>query len=277
VTGNARHPQSWQDCGGDIRSYVGGLVKLLADKLGSNLTGVYLHGSLAAGSWFPPKSDIDIIVVVYGGLTCEQAADVNLAIAKYAETRPVTGSIELSVITLETARNVPEKMPFELHYSETWHEKILRGEVVYGGGLTDGDLPAHLTWVKKRGICLCGEPIDEVFGDVSWQSFTDSVREDFDWLAEGENICEAPYYGVLNLCRVLQSVMENDRKLLTKYEGARWAIENLPPEHRPVIQKALDIYSSNAPINESERRTGGAQWDKGQLLALRDYAKSIIA
>lgn len=43
-------PQSWPDCDRKIRDYVMGLVEMLKDRLGDNLTGVYLHGSLAMGS-----------------------------------------------------------------------------------------------------------------------------------------------------------------------------------------------------------------------------------
>jgi GrpB-like predicted nucleotidyltransferase (UPF0157 family) len=195
---------------------------------------------------------------------------LNHAIAQYAETRPIIGSIECSVITLETAQNVPDEMPFELHYSES----CLNDAETYGERKVDPDLQAHLMCVKKCGVCLYGKEIDEVFGTVSWENFMLAILGDFDWIAADENICESPYYGILNICRNLQLFWDSNRKYLSKYEGATWAIENLPVEYKPLIEKALSVYCSDAIINERERRTSGVDWDKASLLAFRNYARA---
>ena len=266
-------PQSWPDCDSVIHKYITGFIDLLKDKLNPNLVGVYLHGSLAMGSYFPPKSDMDFIIVSGSRLGAGLAKELNLFIARYAETRPTAGSIECSVITQETARNVPDEIPYELHYSETWHQRILDNQVTYGARQIDPDLPAHLMCVKKRGVCLCGAEIEKVFGEVSWRNFTLAVMYDFNWIVDGENICESPYYSVLNICRGLQMRKENDEKYLSKYEGAVWGIKNLPGEFAPLIQKALTVYSSDAPVEEAERKTGGVTWEKSALLAFRDYAE----
>ena len=265
-------PQSWPDCDKTIFQYVTGFVDILKNKLINNLTGVYLHGSLAMGSYFPPKSDMDFIIVADNPLDADRAKELNQSIAQYAETSPTVGSIECSVITLDTARNVPDEMPYELHYSEMWHQRILNDQVSYGVRQTDPDLPAHLLCVKKRGVCLYGMKINEVFGDVSWRDFLLAVLEDFDWIVADENIFESPYYGVLNTCRVLQALTENNQKYLSKYEGAVWGLENLPEPYTPLIEKALAVYCSDTPIEEKERKTGGVTWDRSALLAFRDYA-----
>jgi len=258
-----------------IHKYVTEFVDLLRSKLPDNLTGIYLHGSLAMNSYFPPKSDLDFIIVVDSNLGAESAKDLNQSIARYAETRPTMGSIECSVITCETAKNVPDDMPYELHYSETWHQRILDGQVTYDPTYTDPDLPVHLMCVKRRGICLYGQPIDLVFGDVDWDNFIRAVLDDFDWIIDDNNICESPYYGVLNICRTLQILTEKNQKYLSKYEGAMWGITNLPKEYTPLIRQALLNYCSNAKIPENERKTGGDVWNKAALFAFRDYARKV--
>jgi streptomycin 3"-adenylyltransferase len=265
-------PQSWTDCDKAIREYTEGLVELFRHRVGNNLTGVYLHGSLAMGSYFPPKSDIDLIIVVYNSLDAGFARSLNRSVAEYAEKRPTVGSIELSVITLETARTVPAQMPYELHYSEAVRRMVLEDRVEYGKHFIDPDLPAHLMCVRKRGVRLYGKPIGEVFGEVDWQDFMQSVLEDFDWIVGGENICVSPYYGILNICRVLQLLQEDGRQVLSKYEGGSWGIGNLPQKYSALIRKALQVYSSDRPVSESERKTGGVAWDKSELLAFRNYA-----
>ena len=269
-------PQSWLDCDIAVHSYINGFVDLLKEKLESCLVGVYLHGSLAMGSYFPPKSDMDLIIMTNNRLDADLAKSLNTSIAVYAETRPTIGSIECSVITMQTARDVPEQMPYELHYSGAWHERILKDAVSYGVEQFDSDLPAHLMCVKEHGICLYGMAIDDVFGEVSWRNFLLSVMDDFNWIVEGENICESPYYGVLNICRVLQIIVDGNEKYLSKYEGAVWGMENLPDEHIPLIQKALEVYASDEPIDVGKQKTGGVTWDKTALLSFRDYARRKV-
>jgi streptomycin 3"-adenylyltransferase len=270
---NIPKPQSWPDCDEAVYNYITGFVDLLKEKLESRFMGVYLHGSLAMGSYFPPKSDMDFIMVSDNKLDAELAKSLNTSIAKYAEICLTVGSIECSVITLQTVRDIPEKMPYELHYNGAWHERILKDEVSYGADQFDSDIPAHLMCIKKRGICLYGMAINDVFGEVCWRNFLISVMDDFNWIVEGENICESPYYGVLNICRVMQIFIYGNEKYLSKYEGAVWGMDNLPDEHLPLIQQALEVYASNEPIDRREQKTGGVTWDKAALLSFRNYAR----
>ena len=56
---NRPTPQSWPNCDKAIYAYINGFVELLKSKLADTLVGVYLHGSLAMNSYFPPKSDME--------------------------------------------------------------------------------------------------------------------------------------------------------------------------------------------------------------------------
>jgi hypothetical protein len=57
-------PQSWSSADPDIAAWVEGIVAALADELADELVDVYLHGSLAMGSYHRPKSDLDLLVIV---------------------------------------------------------------------------------------------------------------------------------------------------------------------------------------------------------------------
>jgi len=48
-----------------------GFRDALADALGSNLAGLYLHGSLAMGCFNPACSDVDLLAVTRRGMTVE--------------------------------------------------------------------------------------------------------------------------------------------------------------------------------------------------------------
>ena len=152
---------------------------------------------------------------------------------------------------------------------------VLEDRMEYGKGFVDPDLPAHLMCVRKRGVCLYGKPVDEVFGEVDWQDFMRSVLADFDWIVADENICGSPYYCILNICRVLQLLQEDGRQVLSKYEGGSWGIRNLPEEYTALVEKALEVYSCDRPVSEAERKVGGVAWNRAQLLAFRDYARTM--
>lgn len=267
-------PQLWQNCDKDIKDFVNDLVAKLETELGSNLVGIYLHGSLAMGSYYRPKSDIDLIVVVGDKLDVSERKSVARTIAKHAELKPTTGNIELSIVLAETTKTIHVPVPFEIHYSTEWHDKILAGEVDYTKEKTDIDLQSHYAYVVQRGIVLQGNPINEVFGEINWQTFMDGVIDDFNWIVADEHILETPFYGVLNICRVLQLLAENDQQVHSKDEGGEWALRNLPEKYHAIIEQALGAYRSQKQVDESQRRTNGETWNKEALLALRDYARS---
>ena len=234
------------------------------------LKGVCLHGSLAMGSYYPPKSDMDVIAVVRKGLDTARAAALLYKVAVFAGEKPTIGDIEFSVITEAVAKSVPNPMPYELRYSEAWRARILSGEVAFGAAQFDSDLFAHLLCLKQRGVCLCGAAIDDVFGEVAWADFMYAVLD-------GENILESPYYCVFNICRVLQLLEIGERRVYSKEEGALWGLSFFPAAFAPMIQKALDVYRDDTPIAAADRRRGGVAWDDEALLVFRDYAREMAA
>lgn len=270
------HPQSWQNCDQDIKYYIEKLVELAKANL-ANLTGVYLHGSLAMGSYYRPKSDIDLIIVVDGIVNPSVRKSFSIIVAEFSQKRPTIGNIELSVITESTAKMAPSPPPYEIHFSNDWHDRIMSEEVNFTKTSTDIDLLSHLLYVKQRGLCLYGKPIEKVFGEIAWEDYMHAVMDDFKWIIDDQHILETPYYSVLNICRTLQLTREDRHLVHSKDEGGEWGLLNIPDEHHSVIQKSLEVYRSDAVIPEVDRRTGGVIWDQNELLAIRDYARSSLS
>jgi streptomycin 3"-adenylyltransferase len=96
------------------------------------------------------------------------------------------------------------------------------------------------------------------------------------WIIEG-GIVESPFYGVLNLCRVLQLVLDPPDLPPSKEEGARWAQETLPTEHRPIVAATLECYRSDAQVPSALRRSHGHRWDDKPLLRIATYAQHILS
>ncbi len=75
---------------------------------------------------------------------------------------------------------------------------------------------------RARGVALLGPPPASLIGEVPHETFLDAVMDDARWIMKG-GIVESPFYGVLNLCRVLQLRLDEPELPPSKEEGAMWA------------------------------------------------------
>lgn len=207
--------------------------------LGDNLVGVYLHGSAVMGCFNPAKSDIDLIVVVENALTKEVKRSFMDMVVALNDRAPAKG-IEMSIVTENVCNPFVYPTPFDLHFSAmhlNWYKDNPADYIEKMNG-TDVDLAGHFMIITKRGKCLCGSPIEEVFGEVPKEAYMDSIRND---IAEArEDIVDNTMYIVLNLARVL--AYKRDGLILSKKEGGEWALANLPEQYHLLIEDALSEY-----------------------------------
>lgn len=216
---------------------------------GSNLLGVYLHGSLAMGCFNPRKSDIDLMLAVEDEPTDEEKLAFMQQVAAMNEEAPAKG-LELSIVTRAAVNPFRYPTPFLLHFSPMhldWFRRDPTGYVQHMKG-EDPDLAAHCTVVRKRGKVLYGAPVEEIFGDVPTAAYLDSIRQDV--AGAQEDILTDPIYMTLNLCRVL--AYARDGLVLSKQEGGQWGLANLPHEHCPILRQALDCYANDRSMQIDE-------------------------
>ena len=161
-----------------------------------NLVGIYLHGSFAMGC-STDKSDIDLLVVVEKPLSrniCRQIISFLLMVKDI----PAKG-IEMSIVLSKYCKNIEYPTPFELHYSEYHRKRYLSDDKYICGGFEDEDLAAHFMATAKRGKCLYGLPISDVFGEIPKDLYLKSILNDIE---DAKNdIINNPIYHILNLCR----------------------------------------------------------------------------
>ena len=226
-------------------SLINSFVEQSKEILRDNLVGVYLHGSLVMGCFNPQKSDIDLIIVVEQPLTdTVKRAYIEMTVEHNA-LGPAKG-IEMSIVLREVCKPFVYPTPYELHFSAghlEWFEEA-PDEYIREMNGTDKDLAAHFTIINKRGKCLYGAPIEDVFAEVPSVDYMDSIW--FDVEGAAEEITEYPMYLILNLARVLAYKQEGP--VLSKKEGGDWALGRLPAEYRPLIADALREYSENAEV-----------------------------
>jgi Domain of unknown function (DUF4111) len=62
-------------------------------------------------------------------------------------------------------------------------------------------------------------------------------------------------------CPVLMTRTYEEGTIVSKEDGALWALANFPEEYREIISLALDVYRASTPVTTENRRTGGIEWD----------------
>ena len=231
-----------KEVNGELEHITNEFVNKSKEILKDNLTGIYLHGSAVMGCFNPDKSDLDFIVVVNEKMDYASKKAFMDMVVELNERGPAKG-IEMSIVTRNVCKPFVYPTPFELHFSAMhigWYKDNPDDYILKMNG-EDKDLAAHFTIIGKRGKCLFGQPISEVFGEVSSQDYMDSIWED---IAEApEDIAENTMYITLNLARVL--AYRRDKLVLSKKEGGEWALKNLPEKYHAQIKAALDEYASS--------------------------------
>ena len=228
--------------------------------LGDNLAGIYLHGSAAMGCFNPAKSDVDLITVVREPVPPAVRRAYMDMVIKLHSAGPAKG-IEMSVVTEAACKPFAWPTPFELHWSRMHADWYARDPEDYIRKMrgTDGDLAAHFTVLRGRGVCLWGAAIEDVFAPVPRACYVDSIWEDV--CGAEDEIAENAVYLTLNLARVLAYL--EDGEVLSKREGGAWALERLPEVWHPLIRSALDAY-------------GGAEGEPFDADLARRYAAEML-
>lgn len=232
--------QSVGDADRDVRQFLIRIAAALGDVLPDAFTNLYVHGSLATGSFHRERSDIDLIAVVSRALMPTERANTARELVRLSGERPTPGDIEVNVIQECHARNFTHPLPYELHYSNGYREAFRRGSFDFTAQRTGVDLAVHLAEVRERGVTLVGPPPAWFFGPVPWHAYISALHEDFDWAAA--RIAEQPEYAILNACRILHGTTNTTMSVLNKDEAAQWAFESVPAAHHAVIRDALSVY-----------------------------------
>jgi hypothetical protein len=211
--------------------YALNVASAMAALFGSQLAGVYLHGSAVLGGFDARRSDIDILAVCDDPMTPAQQSAAAEALSSQRLPCPARG-LELSIVTLQAARHPTAEPAFELHLT-TAPDDI---KIVYGQGRSgDADLVLHFAVCRGAGRLLGpGLPAAEVFGPVADDLILAQLAGELRWGAE-----HAPgEYAILNACRAWRFAA--DGALVSKADGGRWALDRVKSSDRELVRTALD-------------------------------------
>lgn len=254
----------WHNCPIAVRGQVDELVSMLFNHLAERLVGIYLHGSLAMGCFNPHHSDLDLLVITTDRLLIAQKRQI-IEYLLMCSQQPQP--IEISLLAWTQLRPWHYPPRFDLHYSESWRANYTHdlgsGQAWDNTEHRDPDLAAHITIIDKRGICLAGAPIVEVFPIVPDEDYRAALAGDIvDSLA---SIGTDPVYSILNCCRTYAYV--RDGEVCSKEEGGRWVRQVLPAEFRDLVTTALAVYRSDA---------GNQSFDTQSLRAFATYMHQVL-
>jgi predicted nucleotidyltransferase len=227
----------------NVQDQLDALVSHFFEILKTNLVGIYLHGSLAMGCFNVQRSDIDLLVLTHRTLSLRIRSSVARMLLTLSGS---PASVELSVIKRAALYPWRHPCPYDFHFSESWRGDFQRflADPAYRWPAPesgDPDLAGHITVLRSRGKVLYGSPIKKVFPEIPRADYLDSILGDVlspEFGIAGETI--SPVYMILNVCRTLAYL--RTEQILSKAEGGAWALENIPPQHRTVVEAALAAY-----------------------------------
>jgi streptomycin 3"-adenylyltransferase len=232
-----------------------GIHSILQD----NLVGIYLYGSLAMKCFNPKSSDIDIILVARKRLSKEQRKKIIEYLKRVCSKNR---RIELSIVCRDVVQHPEYPIMVDLHF-EYWGDTFENEK--------DNEILSNLYTTKKRGFCVWGMPISDVFSQIPAENHLKSVTEDLvhtrKYLHENpERVGYDPaVYWILGSCRILAFIREE--KVLSKLEGGQWGLANLPKEHHGMVKQALSYYRGKRKEHV---------WNNEKLEAFADYMTKVI-
>ncbi|GIN85899.1 streptomycin 3''-adenylyltransferase [Heyndrickxia sporothermodurans] len=239
-----------------VEAYLHKICTVFQNRLGSNLVGIYLHGSLAMECFHPENSDVDILVIIKDKIPKELKKKIIqdlLALNEYP--------LEMSILLEHEVIELHHPTPFELHYSKVHRDRYLNDPHYICGDSVDPDLAAHLVVTYERGKCLFGKSIKEVFKPVPPTHYLQSIMYDIE-NAEQE-IVKNPVYYTLNLCRVLYYIKEG--VVASKKEGGEWGMNAVDERYKEIVKNSLAIY-----LGSKEE----IRWDNSLLIR---FAKNMLS
>jgi predicted nucleotidyltransferase len=221
----------------DVNQMLEALYTNVKEILQDQFVGMYLHGSLATGG-FDRGSDIDVAIVTKEEVSEKAFSSLRAMHAQLAALdSPWSTQLEVTYLPQAELRqpNPPD---------------ILHPHIDRGRGETLKKIRPESDWsilrhnLRERGIVIEGPPPQSLIDPVPPQDLRRAVMEGVPiWfspiLADPSEIAKRGFqsFFVLTICRMFYTLKHDD--ILHKQAAAEWALSNLDPKWKLLIERAL--------------------------------------
>lgn len=228
------------------------LAERCRQALGEDVSGIYLHGSLAMGGFNPASSDIDLLVVVQASPSVEKLRELTRLTLELHARLQAGRNVEYTVAEEKALQAVAYPTPAVYHYSSLHRPRYEADSSYLCAHYEDPDLASQIVVAYERGFTLYGRPLRERMPAASREVYVRSILQDVEDAREA--IIPNPMYVTLNLCRILLFMQQGH--VASKKEGGEWGAAAMP-EWQHVVQAALDVYTGakadSMAVPEKER------------------------
>jgi streptomycin 3"-adenylyltransferase len=238
------------------------IVRLVDSAIGPNALGTYLHGSAVHGG-LKPASDVDLLVVSKQSMDDRERQALVEGLLQISGSRVGARSVELTVVVQSEVR--PWRFPPN---SDFLYGDWLRAEIEANGPPRPQPRPdlALTIAIALAGNCpLAGPPPAELLDPIppadllrgSVAGIPDLLH---DLPGDTRNV-------VLTFARIWTTLATGQIK--SKDAAADWALAQLPPEHRPVLNHAKQLYLTRLYTEET--------WTDELKAQVRPHVDAILA
>lgn len=211
------------------------IVALTEGVLGREVIGTYLHGSSVFGG-LRPASDVDVLVVTRRRMDEDERRALVGGLLGISGSRNDARPVELTVVVRSEVR--PWRYPpvGDFLYGEWLRAEYEAGKVPRPEPAPD--LALLLSMALSGDHPLTGPPPAQVLDPVP---HTDLVRASVAGIPGLLDGLDGDTRNVLLTFARIWTTLATGR-ILPKDTAADWALDRLPPEHRPVIEHARSLY-----------------------------------
>ncbi len=238
------------------------IARLVNDAIGPKVLGIYLHGSAVHGG-LKPASDVDILVVSRQSLDDRERRTLVDGLLKISGPRVGARSVELTVVVQSEVR--PWRFP---PTSDFLYGDWLREEIEAKGSPQPEPMPNLAIMIRLTlagNHPLSGPPPAELMDPVP---FADLARGSVAGIPDLLNDLPGDTRNVvLTLARIWTTLGTGD--IRSKDAAADWALAQLPPEHRPVLEHAKELYLTRRYTEET--------WSDELRAQVRPHVEAVLA
>ncbi len=221
----------------DVNEILTLLYSDVTDILQDQLMGMYLFGSLANGD-FDEHSDIDVLFVTRNEVSEEDFAALSGMHKRLNQLDSPWGiQLEVSYIPRDALQRFDRTNNIHPHM-DRGNDEILHRMAHE----TDWIVQRHL--LRENGIAITGPDLKTLIDPIAPGALQKAVSDVLPlWvdpiLANPMKIKARGYqsFCVLSLCRMLYTLRTG--RILSKPRAAQWAMQNLDPRWKPLIERAI--------------------------------------